>query len=488
MNIHFSPPSGWMNDPNGLIYFDGEWHLFYQHIPDGDTRQYWGHAVSRDLQYWEHLPIALAPDGLGSIWSGCVVLDEHDTSGFFDGAAGLVAVFTHQNEQSQRQSLAYSHDRGRTWTKYPGNPVLTSPNPDFRDPKVFWHTPTNRWIMLVTCGDCVQFYHSPDLKHWSYLSSFGQGWISPDWTWECPDLFTLALWERDGVRASETYWVLHASFVVPSVSDGHEIGPSKMRYFIGQFDGDKFIPHPAENQPGGHPTSYGADDYAGILFANAPQEERIFLAWMSHWAYAWPAHHQGKREQMTLPRRLSLRRTSSGLRLFQEPLHPWLQVAPTFENLGLENENLLLSEQTGQAFAIAAEIEVGTAEEVGFILRKGRSLFGGAQQTVVGYDAAHQIIFVDRTQAGDASFHPHFAARHEAPLALAEGRLKIKIFVDACSVEVFAADGDDTGDSAVLTDLIFPDANSQDLETYARGGKATFTKLGLAVLTGIRRR
>jgi fructan beta-fructosidase len=457
MPYHFSPPSGWMNDPNGLIYFDGEWHLFYQHIPDGDSRQHWGHAVSTNLLDWQPLPIALYPDQLGSIWSGCVVWDEHDTSGFFDGKDGLVAVFTHQNETAQRQSLAYSRDHGRTWTKYPANPVLTHPNPDFRDPKVFWHTPTSRWIMLVTCGDCVQFYHSPDLKQWFYLSSFGKGWISPAWIWECPDLFTLPL---DG----ETHWVLHASFVVPSATDGHTLDASKMRYFIGQFDGEQFTPHPA-TPPGGHPTSYGADDYAGIVFANAPADERIFLAWMNHWAYAWPAHHQGKCEQMTLPRRLSLRRTPAGLRLFQQPIHPLQRRTPLAENLRLENQVYLLNERTGAAFALEAEIEIGAAHEMGLRLRKGEG-----QHTVVGYDAARQVIFVDRTQSGATSFHPGFATRHEAPLALSHGRLNLQIFADSTALEVYANDG-----HIVLNDLIFPNPSNQALEAYAFGGTAYIT-------------
>jgi len=169
---HFSPPSGWMNDPNGLIFFDDEWHLFYQHIPEGQTRQHWGHAVSPDLVHWEHLPIALPPDDLGAIWSGSCVADERDTSGFFDGGrAGLVAVFTHQdNKLGQRQSLAHSRDRGRTWAKFENNPVLSSDIPDFRDPKVFWHTPTAHWVMVLATGDHASFYTSPDLRAWTHAS------------------------------------------------------------------------------------------------------------------------------------------------------------------------------------------------------------------------------------------------------------------------------------------------------------------------------
>ena len=459
MPYHFSPPSGWMNDPNGLIYFDGEWHLFYQHLPPGETRQHWGHAVSRDLLQWEHLPIALYPDELGSIWSGSVVVDEHDSSGFFAGGCGLVAFFTHQVESAQRQSLAYSRDRGRTWTKYAGNPVLTSSSPDFRDPKVIWFPPANAWVMVVTAGSQVQFYHSTNLTAWMYAGCFGPGWAPSNWTWECPDLFTLPL---DGDPAN-LLWVLHASLIIPPPADQgpQPLGHSQERYFIGAFDGRQFTPLAGANQPGGWPTNYGADDYAAIVFSNAPQDERLLLGWMGHWAYAWPAHHQGKREWMTLPRRLSLRRTPAGIRLCQQPLSPFANPRPLWDTLSLDSERRAWPAPTGEAFVLQAEFEAGDAAEFGFILRQG-----GVQQTVIGYDAASQSLFVDRTQAGDASFHPQFAARHAAPLALPQGRLRLSIFADACSVEVTANEGE-----VCITDLIYPDPQSQGLQVYSHHGR-----------------
>jgi fructan beta-fructosidase len=465
MSYHFSPPSGWMNDPNGLVYFDGEWHLFYQHNPDGETRQHWGHAVSRDLLHWEHLPIALYPDELGSIWSGSAVVDEHDTSGFFAGGRGLVAVFTYEKDGAQRQGLAFSRDRGRTWTKYIGNPVLTSPSPDFRDPKVFWHAPTDRWVMVVTAGRFVQFYHSSDLKNWTYASSFGEGWIPNDWVWECPDLFTLPA-DGDG---GNPQWVLSASFIIPNKFED-DFWASKMRYLIGQFDGREFIPNPGDNQIGGHPISFGADDYAAITFANAPDNERILLGWMSNWVYAWPAHHAGKREFTTLPRRLALHRTPRGLRLFQQPLSPFETVRSLWKATPLGEETLSWSGQTGEAFALEAEFGAGSATEFGLRLRKG-----DAQQTTIGYDTVRQTVFVDRTQAGDAGFHPQFAARHEAPLVLPAGRLRLQVFVDICSVEVYANDGE-----VVLNDLIYPSPHSQGLEAYARGGTSHLVAVNMA--------
>src|SRR5918995_2907316 len=185
---HYTPPSGWMNDPNGLVYFAGEYHLFYQHM----IPSHWGHAVSEDLLHWTDLPIALAPDESGFIASGSAVVDWNDTSGFFDGQPGLVAIFTHWRDETQEQSIAYSVDRGRTWTKFAGNPVV--PNPgirDFRDPKVMWHAPTQRWVMVVAVRDRVHFYVSPNLREWVFASEFGAEDGSHDGVWECPDLVEL---------------------------------------------------------------------------------------------------------------------------------------------------------------------------------------------------------------------------------------------------------------------------------------------------------
>src|SRR6185437_553798 len=235
--FHFTPPSGWMNDPNGLVYFDGEYHLFYQHLP----RKHWGHAVSIDLVHWTHLPIALYPDELGEIYSGSMVVDAEDSSGFFGAQPGLVAIFTHANDAPppfgpQVQSIAYSSDRGRTWIKYAHNPVITNyGNPDFRDPKVFWHAATRRWVLVLACQDRVRFYLSPNLKDWLYASEFGAGQGVRDVPWECPDLFELAVEGEPGRRK----WVLqvsvyqrHGRIDRPDYRD--------MQYFIGDFDGIVF--------------------------------------------------------------------------------------------------------------------------------------------------------------------------------------------------------------------------------------------------------
>ena len=279
-----------MNDPNGLIFFEGEWHLFYQYLPPGTEAKHWGHAVSRDLLEWEHWPIALFPDELGAIWSGGCVADTQDSSGFFAGGSGLVAIFTHHLEgQSapQSQSLAYSHDKGRTWTKYAGNPVLRSENRDFRDPKVFWHEPTESWVMILAAGDHAEIYRSADLKAWTLASRFGPP-SGRGLVWECPDLFPIQ-------NGHAEIWILSISLLDRDNFAG-KVGTCDVLYFAGNFDGFTFAgsTHPRR-------LSHGPDDYASITFADAPGGRRVLIGWLNHWGYSW---YSG---QMTLPRELHWR-------------------------------------------------------------------------------------------------------------------------------------------------------------------------------------
>jgi len=256
---HYTPPAWWMNDPNGLVFFNDLWHLFYQYQPNSPPGKHWGHAVSRDLIGWEDWPVALWPDELGEIWSGSCVVDWDNSSGFFPDEPGLVAIFTHRLEishgEKQSQSLAFSHDEGRTWTKSADNPVLESERSDFRDPKVFRHAPTQSWIMIVAAGTEAQIYRSPDLQTWTFASSFGAE-QTRGLVWECPDLFSL----RD--EENREVWVLSSSFL-----DRRNLGGSFQdcfaAYFAGDFDGFTFSPH--ANQPqGGRRVSFAPDDYAPV--------------------------------------------------------------------------------------------------------------------------------------------------------------------------------------------------------------------------------
>ncbi|MEL6925104.1 MAG: glycoside hydrolase family 32 protein, partial [Bacteroidota bacterium] len=325
--FHFSPPAKWMNDPNGMVYYEGEYHLFYQHYPDSTVwgPMHWGHAVSSDMINWEHLPIGLYPDELGYIFSGSAVVDHNNTSGFGkDGAPPMIAIFTHHepegardesNKTFQYQSIAYSNDKGRSWTKYEGNPVV--PNPgirDFRDPKVSWHEASNQWVMVFAAWDQVKFYGSPDLKKWTHLSDFGKTHGSHGGVWECPDLFPLQV---EGTN--ETKYVL-----LVSINPGAPNGGSGTQYFVGDFDGRSFVLD--ENFSGqvqnenGVWIDYGRDNYAGVTWSDIPETDgrRLFLGWMSNWHYAQVVPTDTWRSAMTLPRVLSLKKTDRGYQLFTQ--------------------------------------------------------------------------------------------------------------------------------------------------------------------------
>jgi len=430
-HFHFSPPSGWINDPNGLVYSQGLWHLFYQHQPNQLKHgpMHWGHAVSRDLCSWEHLPIALYPDELGTIWSGSAAVYTPQSE---DGAQTLVACYTQaESPRGQIQSLAFSRDEGTTWEPSAHNPVLTSPRPDFRDPKIFRHG--EEWIMAVSGGHEAHFYSSPDLFAWTLLSTFPsphEGWI-----WECPDLI-----EVDG------QWVLLVSFIVPGggVTEG-----SQTHYWIGDFDGKQFLPHTEARR-----LSFGPDDYAAVSWSDAPQGRKIIIGWMSHWGYAdqTPTESENWRGAMTLPRELSIVDGS-------------LRQHPPRELRALRGEAIAFDESgptlEGECFEIEAEIDISNlrSPEVGFHLR-----VGDGEAARVLYNLAEGTLTLDRTRAGQSDFHPDFAAAFSAPLTLENGILKLHLFVDRCSVEVFAQNGTLYGAA-----LIFPSPDSRGIEFVGEG-------------------
>jgi fructan beta-fructosidase len=448
---HFTPPSGWMNDPNGLVWFDGEYHLFYQHL----FPSHWGHAVGVDLLHWEHMPIALAPDERGLIASGSAVVDEHDTSGFFGGRPGLVAIFTHWGEQTQDQSIAYSTDNGRSWTKYAGNPVV--PNPgirDFRDPKVIWHAPTQRWVMTVAVYDRVHFYVSPNLREWTFASEFGAREGSHDGVWECPDLVDLPVEGNPGARK----WTLHVSV---NAREGRI-----MQYFVGEFDGARFA-----NDNNSDTTlwaDHGADFYAAVTWSSLPpgDDRRVWIGWMNNWTYAKTIETQPWQGMMSVPRTLSLRATDDGLRLVQRPVAELASLrseAQAWLGQPLRPGDDLLCGVRGRALEIVAEIELGAATAVG--VRLGA---GGDQATEVRYDREEATLTLDRRRAGASNFGAPFAQAHAAPMHLrADGTIDLRLYFDECSVEVFANDGE-----VVLSDLIFPDPSSEGLALFAEGGEA----------------
>jgi len=478
--IHYTPEEHWMNDPNGLVYFDGEYHLFYQYKPSGDTwgEMFWGHAVSTDLVNWEELPIALYPDELGHMFSGSVVVDWNNTSGFGDGTTPpLVAMFTQEYAGGQVQSLAYSSDKGRSWTVYEGNPVIPQPEglSVFRDPKVRWHEPTQRWVMALTIGDQVRIYSSPNLKSWTHESDFGAGHGFHGGFWETPDLFPLPV---DG-DAGRTKWVLTVS-----VSQGAPAFGSGMQYFVGDFDGKTFTnANPPERTLW---VDYGADFYAGMTFSGTDGRV-VWLGWMNNWHYAQTIPSAGWRGTMSLPRELTLRTDENGdLRLTQQPVAELQQLrgAPIEIAPGtIENGTIELADLGGQAYEIVAEFDVGaTVTEAAYGRFGFRVHAGDGQRTAFGYDASVGELFFDRSQSGVTSFSPEFAASpQKAEYAAGGDALKLHLVVDKTSVEAFADDG-----RVVFTNQIFPDPSKHRIELFAENGAVSVASLRIYPLQSAR--
>ena len=457
---HFSPEKNWINDPNGMVYYNGEYHLFYQLNPFGDEPGHlsWGHAVSRDMLGWKELPVALREENGIMIFSGGAVVDWNNSSGFGeDGKPPIVAFYTGARKGNQAQNIAYSTDGGRTFTKYSGNPVIDLKMAEFRDPMVFWHKPTNRWVMVVSLADLhrVQFYSSTDLKKWTLLSEFGPAGAQPVPNWECPNLFELPVTNAKGTSK----WVLELG-----VGGGTPAKGSASQYFVGDFDGHTF--KNANQATRTMWADYGADFYAGQTWSDIPPSDgrRILVAWMSNWIYGQKVPTHPWRGQMSLPRVLSLKTGPDGYFLTQSPIREVEKLRDQHFHLqenSLEAANAILSRRHfGDTLEVLAQFTVGKASNLGVHLRKDAD-----QQTSLGFDASKNVIYVDRTKSGDTSFSPHFAAKHDGPLTPENGKVTLHIFLDRCSVEVFGNDGRTT-----LTDLIFPRESGKAIDLYSDGG------------------
>jgi fructan beta-fructosidase len=468
---HFSPENTWTNDPNGLLWYDGEYHLFYQNNPFGDRwgHMSWGHAVSPDLLHWEHLSLAIPEEGNEMIFSGSAVVDYVNRSGLCGEGTGdcMVAIYTSHISQGdtshQYQSLAFSSDRGRTWRKYEGNPVLDLGMRDFRDPKVFWHEPSARWVMVVSLPQqhTVQIYNSANLTEWSLQSEFGrQGDTSM--IWECPDLLEVPV-EGGGSR-----WVLIIS------SGSRHPGVVGMQYFVGEFDGRQFRlnePHPAPRW-----VDYGKDFYAAVTFNQLPAGEApVLLGWANSWTYANDIPTTPWRGVMSIPRRLSLRAGNTGLELVQVPVLDGsgstqdLQLDTLYGEGEFEVEgDLELGDLRGGSLVIRLRMQRENASDFGI-----RVLAGEGEETAIGYDSGIASLYFDRTRSGRSDFHPAFASRELLPMELEEGgRLNLLILVDRSLIEVFAEGG-----SRVMTGQVFPTNTQQAVQLYARGGQVMVESL-----------
>lgn len=464
--FHFTPATNWMNDPNGMVFYEGEYHLFYQFNPFGDKwgHMSWGHAVSKDLVRWEHLPIALYEENDIMVFSGSAVVDWKNTSGFgTSGKPPLVAIYTghYTKKPLQNQQIAYSNDRGRTWTKYSGNPVLDLGEKDFRDPKVMWDEPTKRWVMVVSLPvqRKVRFYSSPNLKDWTYLSDFGPAG-STIGIWECPDLLPLAVENKRGQQK----WAL-----IVNVGSGAPAGGSGCQYFIGEFDGKQFALDPSF--PGGKDAAlwadWGRDFYAAVSWSDIPKRDgrRLWLGWMSNWEYANAVPTSPWRSAMSIPRELTLRETADGLRLIQAPARELRKLRGQHYHrgggtVGETTDWLQRIGVKGDCLEIEVEFEAVGPANFGLKVRQGKD-----EETVIGCDPNNNRIFLDRTRAGKADFHPKFAGSYDAPLRTRDGRVRLRIFVDSSSVEVFVNDGE-----AVLTALVLPASASRNVEFWAASG------------------
>jgi fructan beta-fructosidase len=462
---HFTAPSNWLNDPNGLVQVAGEYHLFYQYNPTQPVWGFihWGHAVSTDLVHWSDLPVALAPHSiLGMPFSGSAVVDSLGTSDLCreNDSSCMVLVFTHSGT-AQVQSVAASDDRGRTFRLYPSNPVLTNPGrTDFRDPKVFFHAGTQQWIMVLAEGDRIGFYGSDNLTTWSHLSDYGPDQGMHGGVLEVPDLFELPVANEAGV----TRWVLKFD-----TNPGGRYGGSGARYMVGNFDGTRFtrLDHVGAVQW----VDYGTDFYAATSFSDMPAGDarRVWIGWMNNWAYASSLPTGSWRGAMTIPREVGLERTNDGTyALIQRPATELRELRTSTPQVDIEDRVIagsttLMDECTGDALEVELIIEPGTASEVGLLVRQSAT-----ESTRVGYNTSSHVLFVDRTLSGNHLLRNTLPARHEAPLRPdSSGAITLTVFIDRTSVEVFGNDG-----RAVITDVILTSPDSQRTRLYVEGGVA----------------
>ena len=376
----------------------------------------------------------------------------------------MIAVYTgHQDsggEVRQDQRIAYSLDNGRTWTKYSDNPVIDEDMADFRDPKVFWHEASEKWVMSVALSkeQKIRFYGSDNLKEWSLLSEFGPSGAADNLLWECPDLFELSV---DG-NPDQTKWVLQVD-----VNPGSVAGGSGGQYFIGDFDGRQFEQDPATKAETLW-VDYGRDFYAAQSYSDIPENDgrRIWLAWMNNWDYAQKIPTDPWRSAMTIPREVTIRNTDRGFRLIQKPVQELQQLRGNHieieQTLLRPDGSIELPDFNGKAYELIAKFDAGDAEEFGIKVRQG-----GDEQTVIGYDVKKQHLFLDRRNSGEIDFDTTFASLDQAPLALENNRIRLHIFVDWSSVEIFANDGE-----VVITDRIFPSPESNNIEFFSEGGTA----------------
>ena len=413
---HHTPAWGWMNDPNGMFYKDGVWHLYFQYNPYGSQweNMTWGHSTSTDLIHWTFQGAPIEADAWGTIFSGSAVVDHNNTSGFGKGA--VVAMYTSAGE-NQTQSIAYSNDNGQTFTKYDGNPVLTSNTPDYRDPHVFWNEDIKRWNMIMAEGQHMDIYSSADLKEWKLESQFGAEYGNHSGVWECPDLMKMK------VRGTDQYkWML-----LCNINPGGPFGGSATQYFVGQFDGHKFTCESAPEVTKW--MDYGKDHYATVTFDNAPDGRRVAMAWMSNWQYANQVPTMQYRSANSVPRDLDLYE-------YQGQTYCGVTPSPELAAARPKKATKTLTEACEMVVTLKGNATITLANDKG-------------EQVVMTYDEKSRTFAMDRTKSGQKEFSDDFAALTVAPV---HGKMsQLRLFIDRSSIEAFDADG-----KMAMTNLVFP--------------------------------
>ena len=469
--FHHTPLYGWMNDPNGMFYKDGRWHLYYQYNPYGSKWQNmtWGHSVSSDLVNWEHLPEAIRPNGLGAVFSGSCAVDHDNTAGF--GNDAVIALYTSAGT-SQMQSLASSTDGGLTFNIYPSNPVLTLES-EARDPKVFWNDSTKEWNMILAhaLDHEMLILTSPDMKSWTLQSSFGKGLGAQGGVWECPDLFELPVAGTD-----EKKWVL-----LCNINPDGPFGGSGTQYFVGDFDGKTFKVDAAPD--GNVPTKwldYGKDHYATVTWSAAPDGRRVAIGWMSNWQYAADVPTMQFRSANTLPRDMGLFRAPDGevyatsapspeLEALRGPLAVKVKKA----TVGRKSRSFALPSENGGICEIMLDVDASKASMVNLVLSNNQG-----EKVMMQYDPSAATLSFDRTESGITDFSEGFPTVTVTPTHETSGRIALRIFVDRSSMEVFGNNGE-----FVMTNLVFPRTPYTSLSVSSDGGNAKIENLRIYSLS-----
>ena len=494
-DFHHTPAYGWMNDPNGMFYKDGVWNLYFQYNPYGSQweNMTWGHSTSTDLVHWKFQGTPIQPDAVGTIFSGSAVVDKNNTSGF--GKDAVVALYTTAAE-NQTQSMAYSTDNGKTFTKYEGNPIITSNVPDFRDPHMFWNEDIKKWNMILAAGQHMEIYSSDNLKDWKYESSFGEKYGNHGGVWECPDLMKMKVRGIDKEK-----WML-----ICNINPGGPFGGSATQYFVGDFDGHKFT---CDSKPEVTKwMDYGKDHYATVTFDNAPEGRRVAIAWMSNWQYANVTPIQQNRGANALPRELKLFSNNGEVYLSANVVDEARKLrkeTKDFGNVSVDNANPYIQRnlfaKNDGAFELEADVTPDNSDVVGISLYNDKE-----ERTLIYLDLKQKRIVMDRSESGLTDFGK-LAERHDiekraeaagemkgklsqdivvnfkndfalgtwAPLSLCGAEKKtyhLDVFVDKCSIELFV-----DGGRIAMTNLVFPTTPYNNIKVYAEGGKAEVKNL-----------